>query len=54
MTREEAMLILNIAEGETLDKDKEKEPELDEEGYSKETLDPDLIMNRFNTMIEKN
>ena len=54
MTREEAMAILNIEEGDKLDSEKESEPELDEEGYSKETLDPELIMKRFETMIEKN
>ena len=32
MTREEAMAILNIEEGDKLDSDKESEPELDEEG----------------------
>ena len=32
MTREEAMAILNIEEGDKLDSEKESEPELDEEG----------------------
>ena len=48
------MAILNIEDGQTLDKEKKLEPELDEEGFSKETIDPTLVMERFDTMIEKN
>ena len=45
MTREEAMMILGI----------EKEEELkDDEGNRVEGLDPEEIMQRFDTLIEKN
>ena len=43
MTRDEALLILNIEE--------EKQAELSD---AEETLDPALIMERFDTLIEKN
>ena len=45
MTRSEAMLILNLAE-----EDEEKKGE----EFPEETLDPKEIMERFDTLIEKN
>ena len=45
MTRSEAMLILQLAEEETKE---------GEDGFQEETLDPKEIMERFDTLIEKN
>ena len=45
MTREEAMMILGIAEEEEVK---------DDEGNRVEGLDPEVIMQRFDTLIEKN
>ena len=45
MTRSEAMLILNLAE---------EEEEKKGEEFPEETLDPKEIMQRFDTLIEKN
>ena len=45
MTRSEAMLILNLAE---------EEEEKKGEEFPEETLDPKEIMERFDTLIEKN
>ena len=46
MTREEAILILGIPE--------EEQSRVDDEGNRIEGLDPELIMERFDTLIEKN
>ena len=45
MTREEAIMILGISD---------EEPVKDEEGNRVEGLDPEEIMQRFDTLIEKN
>ena len=45
LTREEALLILGVPEGEEIK---------NEDGNRVETLDPEFIMSRFDTLIEKN
>ena len=44
MTREEAMQILNIPD----------EAKVGEDGHMKDNIDPKTIMERFDTLIEKN